>query len=87
MSVFVVSAFVKMRSAFGDTRELARKLSALESELQSRLVPMKPQLWKSCNALWKSSIRPRRRQNRHHSRSAFTSKKKPFRIASRKKQE
>ena len=37
MSVFVVRAFVKMRSALGDTRELARKLAALESELTSRL--------------------------------------------------
>ena len=37
MSVFVVRAFVKMRSAFTDTRELARKLTALESELKSRL--------------------------------------------------
>jgi hypothetical protein len=37
MSVFVVRAFVKMRAALTDTRELARKLSALESELKSRL--------------------------------------------------
>jgi len=37
MSVFVVRAFVKMRSAFTDTRELARTLAALESELKSRL--------------------------------------------------
>jgi hypothetical protein len=36
MSVFVVRAFVKMRSAFTDTRELARKLAALESEVKSR---------------------------------------------------
>jgi hypothetical protein len=37
MSVFVVRAFIKMRSAFTDTAELARKLAALESELKSRL--------------------------------------------------
>jgi hypothetical protein len=37
MSVFVVRAFVKMRSVFSDSRELARKLAALESELKSRL--------------------------------------------------
>jgi hypothetical protein len=37
MSVFVVRAFLKMRAAFTDTRELARKLAALESELKSRL--------------------------------------------------
>jgi hypothetical protein len=37
MSVFVVRAFVKMRSALTDTRELALKLSVLESELKSRL--------------------------------------------------
>lgn len=37
MSVFVVRAFVKMRSALSDTRELARKLSALETELKERL--------------------------------------------------
>ena len=37
MSVFVVRAFVKMRSAFGDTRQLARKLALLERELTSRL--------------------------------------------------
>ena len=37
MSVFVVRAFVKMRAAFTDTRELARKLAALEKELTARL--------------------------------------------------
>jgi hypothetical protein len=37
MSVFVVRAFIKMRSLLTDTRELARKLSALEKELTSRL--------------------------------------------------
>ena len=37
MSVFVVRAFLKMRSAFGDSRELARKLALLEQELKIRL--------------------------------------------------
>lgn len=37
MSVFVVRAFVKMRSVLTDTRELARKLTALEQELKARL--------------------------------------------------
>ncbi len=37
MSVFVVRAFVKMRVALSDTRELARKLAALEKELTARL--------------------------------------------------
>lgn len=37
MSVFVVRAFVKMRAALNDTRELAKKLSALEQELKGRL--------------------------------------------------
>ena len=37
MSVFVVRAFVKMRTALTDTRELASKLSAVEAELKSRL--------------------------------------------------
>jgi leucyl aminopeptidase len=37
MSVFVVRAFVKMRSAFGDSRELARRLALLEQELKIRL--------------------------------------------------
>jgi ORF6N domain len=37
MSVFVVRAFVKMRAALTDTRELGRKLAALEAELKSRL--------------------------------------------------
>ena len=37
MSVFVVRAFVKMRAAFTDTRELARKLALLETELKVRL--------------------------------------------------
>ena len=37
MSVFVVRAFVRMRVALGDTRELARKLAALERELKGRL--------------------------------------------------
>jgi hypothetical protein len=36
-SVFVVRAFVKMRSAFGDSRQLARKLALLEQELTIRL--------------------------------------------------
>lgn len=37
MSVFVVRAFVRMRSLLTDTRELAKKLAALEAELTSRL--------------------------------------------------
>src|SRR5438270_8980290 len=37
MSVFVVRAFVKMRGALSDTRELAKKLAALEQELKGRL--------------------------------------------------
>jgi hypothetical protein len=37
MSVFVVRAFLKMRAVLTETRELARKLAALESELKSRL--------------------------------------------------
>lgn len=37
MSVFVVRAFIRMRGALGDTRELARKLAALERELKGRL--------------------------------------------------
>jgi hypothetical protein len=37
MSVFVVRAFMKMRSLLTDTRELAGKLAALEQELKGRL--------------------------------------------------
>jgi len=37
MSVFVIRAFVKMRSLLSDTRELAKKLAALEAELTARL--------------------------------------------------
>jgi hypothetical protein len=37
MSVFVVRAFVRMRSVLADTRDLASRLAALESELKSRL--------------------------------------------------
>jgi len=37
MSVFVVRAFVKMRSTFSETRELARKLALLEQGLKTRL--------------------------------------------------
>lgn len=37
MSVFVVRAFIKMRSAFADSRELAQKLALLEQELKIRL--------------------------------------------------
>jgi hypothetical protein len=37
MSVFVVRAFVRMRSIMNDTRELARRLSMLEKELKERL--------------------------------------------------
>jgi hypothetical protein len=37
MSVFVVRAFLRMRVALSDNRELARKLAALEKELKERL--------------------------------------------------
>jgi phage regulator Rha-like protein len=37
MSVFVVRAFVRMRAALSDNRQLARKLAALEKELKERL--------------------------------------------------
>ena len=37
MSVFVVRAFLRMRSLLGDKRELARQLAALEEELKQRL--------------------------------------------------
>ena len=37
MSVFVIRAFVKMRAALNDTRDLAKKLAALEQELKGRL--------------------------------------------------
>jgi hypothetical protein len=37
MSVFVVRAFVKMRSLFTETRKLTRKLAALEQEINGRL--------------------------------------------------
>jgi hypothetical protein len=37
MSVFVVRAFVKMRGVLTDTRDLARKLAALEKEIKGRL--------------------------------------------------
>lgn len=37
MSVFLVRAFVRMRSLLGDTRELARCLGDLEKEIKQRL--------------------------------------------------
>ena len=37
MSVFVVRAFIRMRAALGDSRDLARKLAALEKEIKTRL--------------------------------------------------
>jgi hypothetical protein len=37
MSVFVIRAFIKMRSTFLDTHELARKLTNFEQELKGRL--------------------------------------------------
>jgi hypothetical protein len=37
MSVYVIRAFVRMRTALGSSRELARKLAALEKELKARL--------------------------------------------------
>lgn len=37
MSVFVVRAFLKMRSVLKDTRDWAQKLAALEQELKARL--------------------------------------------------
>jgi hypothetical protein len=36
MSVFVIRAFIKMRALLTDTRELARKLASLETELKAR---------------------------------------------------
>ena len=38
MSVFVVRAFTKMRTALSDTRELARKLATLEREVKPRII-------------------------------------------------
>jgi hypothetical protein len=37
MSVFIIRAFVKMRSLLTDARELAKKLAALDAELTARL--------------------------------------------------
>jgi len=37
MSVFVVRAFIRMRAALADNRELARELAALEKEIKARL--------------------------------------------------
>ena len=37
MSVFVVRAFIRMRVALADTRDLAKKLAELEKELKARL--------------------------------------------------
>ena len=37
MSVFVVRGFIKMRGLLTDTRELAKKLAAMEKELTARL--------------------------------------------------
>lgn len=37
MSIFVIRAFVKMRTTLLDSRDLARKLAALEQELKGRL--------------------------------------------------
>jgi ORF6N domain len=37
MSIFVVRAFLKMRAALTDTRDLAHRLTQLETELKSRL--------------------------------------------------
>jgi hypothetical protein len=37
MSVFVVKAFIRMRSIFADNKALARKLAELDQELKKRL--------------------------------------------------
>ena len=37
VNIFVVRAFLRMRSLLGDKRELARQLAALEKELRQRL--------------------------------------------------
>jgi hypothetical protein len=37
MSVFVVRAFIRMRAALADNRDLARKLASLEKEIKARL--------------------------------------------------
>jgi len=37
MSLFVVRAFIRMRAALMDSRDLAKKLAMLEKELKNRL--------------------------------------------------
>ena len=51
MSVFVVRAFVKMRSLLTDTRELARKLAALDRNSKPVWMFTKPQSLSSSNVL------------------------------------
>ena len=53
MSGFVVRAFIAMRAALTDTRELARKLATRESELTARLdPPPRPPSSLGCSASW-----------------------------------
>jgi len=56
MSVFVVRAFLKMRSLLGDKRDLAQKLASLGKELKKRLDVHEAVIVTLYNESWTSSI-------------------------------
>jgi hypothetical protein len=73
MSVFLVRAFIKMRSALTDTRELARKLAALEDALKGAAsTRTSPQLSTCSSASWPCWIHRRRRPSHRGLKWDFT---------------
>ena len=71
MSVFVVHAFLKMRELLGGTKELARRLKALEAKLTARLDGHEAAPWMCSSASFACSTR-RRNRNRPAGKSAST---------------
>ena len=82
MSVFVVRAFVKMRSLLTDTHELARKLAALEQELKARLDVHEAAIVEFLQRIMKILDPPPPPPEPPHPKSASTSKRMPCPAAS-----
>ena len=82
MSVFVVRAFVKMRSAFAETRELAKKLALLEQELKIRLNLHEAAIVDVLQRIMRILDPPPPPPEPPHPKSASTSKKTPSPTAS-----
>ncbi|HTL57170.1 MAG TPA: ORF6N domain-containing protein [Candidatus Limnocylindrales bacterium] len=77
MSIFVVRAFIKMRSVFGDTKELAHKLAQVEAELKSRLDVHEAAIVDVLQRIMKILDPPPCLLNHLHLRSVFMSERHP----------